>query len=54
MIDGRTIVGQLQTMREGGYLADAIMREAVKQLKAAEPRYNFVGVYMLNPEENML
>jgi L-methionine (R)-S-oxide reductase len=54
MIDGRTIVGQLQTMREGGYLADAIMREAVKLLKAAEPRYNFVGVYMLNPAENML
>jgi putative methionine-R-sulfoxide reductase with GAF domain len=54
MIDGPKIVQQLQTMRDGGYLADAIMREAVKQLKAAEPRYNFVGVYMLNPNENML
>ena len=54
MIDGQKIVRELQTMREGGYLADAIMREAVKQLKAAEPRYNFVGVYMLNPDENVL
>ena len=54
MIDGPKIVQQLQAMRDGGYLADAIMREAVKQLKAAEPRYNFVGVYMLNPNENML
>ena len=54
MIDGAKIVQQLQAMREGGYLADAIMREAVKQLKAAEPRYNFVGVYMLNPDENIL
>ena len=54
MIDGPKIVQQLQTMRDGGYLADAIMREAVKQLKAAEPRYNFVGVYMLNPNENIL
>ena len=54
MIDGPKIVQQLQTMRDGGYLADAIMREAVKQLKAAEPRYNFVGVYMLNPDENIL
>lgn len=54
MIDGPKIVQQLQTMRDSGYLADAIMREAVKQLKAAEPRYNFVGVYMLNPNENIL
>jgi L-methionine (R)-S-oxide reductase len=54
MIDGPKIVQQLQGMRESGYLADAIMREAVKQLKAAEPRYNFVGVYMLNPDENIL
>src|SRR5688500_1611449 len=54
VIDGPKIVQQLQAMRDGGYLADAIMREAVKQLKAAEPRYNFVGVYMLNPNENML
>ncbi|MGQ0813785.1 MAG: GAF domain-containing protein [Gemmatimonadota bacterium] len=54
MIDGPGTVRQLQQMRESGYLADAIMREAVKQLKAAEPRYNFVGIYMLNPDENML
>lgn len=54
MIDGPKIVKELQAMRDGGYLADAIMREAVKQLKAAEPRYNFVGVYMLNPAENVL
>lgn len=54
MIDGPRIVRQLQEMRTGGYLADAIMREAVKQLKAADARYNFVGIYMLNPGENEL
>ncbi|MGQ0562062.1 MAG: GAF domain-containing protein [Gemmatimonadota bacterium] len=54
MIDAPKIVGQLQEMREGGYLADAIMRAAVKQLEAADARYNFVGIYMLNPAENML
>jgi GAF domain-containing protein len=48
------MVANLQRMREGGYLSDAIMREAVKQLKAADPRYNFVGVYMLDPEANVL
>ena len=53
-LDGPQTVQHLQRMREGGYLSDAIMREAVKQLKAADLRYNFVGVYMLNPEENVL
>jgi GAF domain-containing protein len=54
MIDGQKTLQQLQAMRESGYLSDAIMREAVKLLKAADARYNFVGVYMLNPEENVL
>lgn len=54
MIDGQKTVQHLQEMRESGYLSDAIMREAVKVLKAADARYNFVGVYMLNPEENVL
>jgi GAF domain-containing protein len=54
MIDGRKTVQELQQMRESGYLGDAIMREAVKQLKAADARYNFVGIYMLNPGENVL
>lgn len=54
MIDGQKTVQHLQEMRESGYLSDAIMRETVKVLKAADARYNFVGVYMLNPEENVL
>ena len=54
MIDGQKTVQHLREMRESGYLSDAIMREAVKVLKAADARYNFVGVYMLNPEEHVL
>ncbi|HUP90010.1 MAG TPA: GAF domain-containing protein [Longimicrobiales bacterium] len=54
MIDGPAILNQLKQLKENGYRSDALMREAVKQLKAAEPRYNFVGIYMLNTDENML
>ena len=54
MIDGEKIVAELQEMRMGGYLADAIMRESVNRLKAADPRYNFVGIYMLNKEKDEL
>jgi GAF domain-containing protein len=54
MIDGASIVARIQEMRGEGYMADAMLREAVKHLKASEPRYNFVGVYMLNAEDNTL
>src|SRR5574339_240349 len=53
-LDGTRTVQELQRMRESGYRSDAIMREAVKQIKAADARYNFVGVYMLNAQENVL
>lgn len=54
MIDSGKIVNRIQEMKREGYMADAMLREAVKHIKAGDARYNFVGVYMLNPEENML
>jgi L-methionine (R)-S-oxide reductase len=54
MVDGQKIVAQMQQMLESGYMSDAIMREAVKQLKEMDNRYNFVGIYLLNTEENVL
>ena len=54
MIDGAKIARRIQEMRSEGYMSDAMLREAVKQIKASDTRYNFVGVYMLNPESNEL
>lgn len=54
MVDGEKTVEHLRQMRASGYRADAIMRAAVKDLKAADTRYNFVGVYLLNPAEDVL
>jgi L-methionine (R)-S-oxide reductase len=54
MIDGGKIVGRIQEMRMEGYMSDAMLREAVKHIKAGDARYNFVGVYMLNPADNEL
>ena len=54
MIDGGKIARRIQEMKSEGYMSDAMLREAVKQLKASDNRYNFVGVYMLNPETNEL
>jgi L-methionine (R)-S-oxide reductase len=54
MIDGAMIVRRIQEMKLQGYMADAMLREAVKHIKAADARYNFVGVYMLNAADNEL
>ncbi|MGH7476427.1 MAG: GAF domain-containing protein [Longimicrobiales bacterium] len=53
-MDSTGAVKRLQEMREDGYLSDAIMREAVKTIKSADSKYDWVGVYLLNPEENTL
>jgi L-methionine (R)-S-oxide reductase len=54
MIDGAKIVRRIQEMRTEGYMVDAMMREAVKQMKQMDARYNFVGIYMLNANDNVL
>ena len=54
MIEGRNIVARIQEMKRSGYTADAMLREAVKDIKASDARYNFVGVYMLNADDHTL
>lgn len=54
MMDVGTIIKKIQEMRDDGYLSDAILREVVKQIKASETDYHFVGVYKFNPDEKML
>lgn len=54
MVDAARLIKRVQEMRDEGYLSDAILRESVKQLKAGDMDYNFVGVYLLKPEENLL
>jgi putative methionine-R-sulfoxide reductase with GAF domain len=54
MLEVSKMIKRIQEMRDEGYLSDAILRETVKQLKVADTDYNFVGIYLLNPEEQML
>ena len=54
MLESAELVKRLQEMREEGYLSDAIMREAVKKIAASDDRYDWVGIYLFNAEENML
>lgn len=54
MIDATTTLKDLQTMREEGYLSDPILRKAVRQISEADDRYDWVGVYLLDAENDEL
>jgi L-methionine (R)-S-oxide reductase len=54
MVDAGQMIKRIQEMRDEGYLSDAILRETVKKLKATDSDYNFVGVYLYNPDEQEL
>ena len=54
MLEAVNVVKRLQEMREGGYLSDPIMREAVIEIEKADPKYNWVGIYLYNPDEKEL
>jgi GAF domain-containing protein len=54
MIETGSMVKRIQEMRDEGYLSDAILRQMVKLIKASDTDYHFVGVYLLNADDNEL
>jgi len=53
-LEATEVVKKLQEMREGGYLSDPILREAVLQIERSDDRFDWVGVYLYKPEEKEL
>ena len=51
MLDAGTVVRDLQDMRDGGHLSDALLRKAVRSIAAADDRYDWVGIYLVGEEE---
>lgn len=54
MVDAKQLVVDLQALRDSGHLSDALLRYAVRGIKKADPRFDWVGVYLLNTEKNEL
>jgi GAF domain-containing protein len=54
MVDAGKLVKRIQEMREEGYLSDAILRETVKQIRSSDTKYDWVGAYLYNPDEQIL
>ena len=53
-LDAGQLVIELQEMRDGGHLSDAILRRAIRSIEEADDRYSWVGVYLLNEAEQEL
>ena len=54
MVDGGEVQTELQDMRDDGFLSDALLRHAVKRIGRSDPRFDWVGVYLLNTEGDEL
>lgn len=54
MVDAKQLVADLQALRDSGHLSDALLRYAVRSIKKADPRFDWVGVYLLTGEKNEL
>lgn len=54
MLDARQVNERLQAAREAGEQRDSLLRMAVELIEAAEERYNWVGIYLLEGEELVL
>lgn len=52
MFDSTQLIKDLQEMRDHGHLSDALLRHAVKEVAASDDRFDWVGVYLLNEEDN--
>ena len=48
------LIKDLQQMRDEGHLSDALLRHAVKRIKKSDPRFDWVGVYLLDATANEL
>ena len=54
MLETNALVSELQTLRDDGFLSDALLRRAVKTIASSDDRFDWVGVYLLNADENEL
>lgn len=54
MQEAGKLIKELQDMRDDGHLSDALMRYAVRTIGASDSRYDWVGIYLLDTEEDVL
>ena len=54
MLEPNDVLKELQDLRDDGFLSDTLLRRVVKDVAAADDRCDWVGVYLVNSEENVV
>ena len=54
MLDANELVSEIQGMRDGGHLSDALLRFAVRSISEADDRFDWVGVYLMDEDKDEL
>ena len=54
MFEASEVVREIQDLRDEGHLSDALLRFAVKSIAGSDDRFSWVGVYLLNRDEEEL
>ena len=52
MLDAKQLVHELQSLRDQGHLSDALLRYAVRNVSKSDPRFDWVGVYLMDNDKN--
>ncbi len=53
-LEPNDVLKELQELRDNGFLSDALLRRAVKDVAASDDRFDWVGVYLVNPDESVI
>ena len=54
MFEPNDVLKELEELRDNGFLSDTLLRRVVKDVAAADDRFDWVGVYLVDSAENVL
>ena len=54
MLEPNDVLKELQDLRDNGFLSDTLLRRAVKNIAASDDRFDWVGVYLVHSEEDVI
>ena len=54
MFEPNDVLKELEDLRDNGFLSDTLLRRVVKDVAAADDRFDWVGVYLVDSTENVL
>ena len=54
MFEPNDVLKELEDLRDNGFLSDTLLRRVVKDVAAADDRFDWVGIYLVDSEENVV